>query len=80
MRFATRSDSGRDRRLSRRGNPGRDPRSIRGLRRPGIAELDGNAYTGLVYFNEVDKGGHFTAWEQPQVFADEVRAGFRSLR
>jgi hypothetical protein len=39
-----------------------------------------NAYPNLIYFNEVDKGGHFAAWEQPQLFSEEVRAGFRSLR
>jgi pimeloyl-ACP methyl ester carboxylesterase len=38
------------------------------------------AYHDLIYFNEVDKGGHFAAWEQPQLFSEEVRAGFRSLR
>jgi pimeloyl-ACP methyl ester carboxylesterase len=38
------------------------------------------AYHHLVYFNEVDKGGHFAAWEEPELFASEVRAGFRSLR
>ena len=38
------------------------------------------AYPGLAYFNEVDKGGHFAAWEQPELFAKEVRAAFRSLR
>ena len=38
------------------------------------------AYHNLVYFNEVDKGGHFAAWEQPQLFAEELRAAFRSLR
>ena len=38
------------------------------------------AYYKLIYFNEVDKGGHFAAWEQPQLFASEVRAAFRSLR
>jgi hypothetical protein len=38
------------------------------------------AYPNLIYFNEVDKGGHFAAWEQPELFASEVRAGFRSLR
>jgi pimeloyl-ACP methyl ester carboxylesterase len=38
------------------------------------------AYPGLIYFNEVDKGGHFAAWEQPQLFSEEVRASFRSLR
>ena len=34
----------------------------------------------LLYFNEVDKGGHFAAWEQPQLFSEEMRASFRSLR
>src|SRR5215471_10222180 len=38
------------------------------------------AYRNLVYFNEVDKGGHFAAWEQPELFSAEVRAAFRSLR
>jgi pimeloyl-ACP methyl ester carboxylesterase len=37
-------------------------------------------YTNLIYFNEVDKGGHFAAWEQPELFAAEVRAASRSLR
>jgi pimeloyl-ACP methyl ester carboxylesterase len=37
-------------------------------------------YPGLAYFNEVDKGGHFAAWEEPQLFSEEVRAAFRSLR
>ena len=34
----------------------------------------------LIYFHEVDKGGHFAAWEQPELFAAEMRAAFRSLR
>jgi pimeloyl-ACP methyl ester carboxylesterase len=34
----------------------------------------------LIYFNELDKGGHFAAWEQPQLFSEEMRAAFRSLR
>src|SRR4051812_16358372 len=38
------------------------------------------AYPKLVYFNEVEKGGHFAAWEQPGLFSAELRAGFRSLR
>jgi pimeloyl-ACP methyl ester carboxylesterase len=38
------------------------------------------AYPNLIYFNEVDKGGHFAAWEQPELFASEMRAGFRPLR
>lgn len=38
------------------------------------------AYPNLVYFNEVKKGGHFAAWEEPQLFAEEMRAAFKSLR
>ena len=38
------------------------------------------AYPNLIYFNEVDRGGHFAAWEEPQLFAAEMRAAFRSLR
>ncbi len=38
------------------------------------------AYPNLIYFNEVDRGNHFAAWQEPEIFADEVRAGFRSLR
>ena len=38
------------------------------------------AYRNLIYFNEVDKGGHFAAWEEPQLFSAELRAAFRSLR
>jgi pimeloyl-ACP methyl ester carboxylesterase len=38
------------------------------------------AYPKLIHYNKVPKGGHFAAWEQPQLFSDEVRAGFRSLR
>ncbi|WP_448624651.1 epoxide hydrolase family protein [Geodermatophilus sp. URMC 64] len=38
------------------------------------------AYPNLIYFHEVDRGGHFAAWEQPQLFAEELRAAFRSLR
>jgi pimeloyl-ACP methyl ester carboxylesterase len=37
-------------------------------------------YHNLIYFNEVDKGGHFSAWEEPQLFAAEVRAAFRTPR
>jgi pimeloyl-ACP methyl ester carboxylesterase len=37
------------------------------------------AYPNLVYFNEVDKGGHFAAWEEPELFAAELRAAFRSV-
>ena len=38
------------------------------------------AYPNLTYFNEVDRGGHFAAWEEPELFATEIRAAFRSLR
>src|SRR6185503_14659580 len=38
------------------------------------------AYPNLVYFNTLDRGGHFAAWEQPGLFCQEVRAAFRSLR
>jgi pimeloyl-ACP methyl ester carboxylesterase len=38
------------------------------------------AYPNLIYYNEVDRGGHFAAWEQPQLFSEEVRAAFRTLR
>ena len=38
------------------------------------------AYPNLIYFNEVDRGGHFAAWEQPQLFSEEVRVALRSLR
>jgi pimeloyl-ACP methyl ester carboxylesterase len=38
------------------------------------------AYPKLVHYNRLDKGGHFAAWERPEVFAAELRAGFRSLR
>jgi hypothetical protein len=38
------------------------------------------AYPNLMYFNEVDRGGHFAAWQEPQRFTEEVRAGFRPLR
>ncbi len=38
------------------------------------------AYPKLIHFNTVDRGGHFAAWEQPELFSKEVRAAFRSLR
>jgi pimeloyl-ACP methyl ester carboxylesterase len=37
-------------------------------------------YPNLVYFHQADRGGHFAAWEQPQLFSEEIRAAFRSLR
>jgi pimeloyl-ACP methyl ester carboxylesterase len=39
-----------------------------------------SAYHNLVYFNEADRGGHFAAWEEPELFAEEMRAAFTSLR
>jgi pimeloyl-ACP methyl ester carboxylesterase len=38
------------------------------------------AFPKLIHYNKVEKGGHFAAWEQPKLFSEEVRAGFRSLR
>ena len=38
------------------------------------------AYPNLIYFNEVDEGNHFAAWQEPELFTTEVRAAFRSLR
>ncbi len=38
------------------------------------------AYPNLIYFNEVDEGNHFAAWQEPEIFTNELRAGFRSLR
>jgi pimeloyl-ACP methyl ester carboxylesterase len=37
------------------------------------------SYPNVIYFNEVDKGGHFAAWEEPALFSTEIRAAFRSL-
>ena len=37
-------------------------------------------YSNLIYWNKVDKGGHFAAFEQPQIFANELRAAFHSFR
>jgi pimeloyl-ACP methyl ester carboxylesterase len=37
-------------------------------------------YPGLAYFNEVDRGGHFAAWEEPELFSEEMRAAFQTLR
>jgi pimeloyl-ACP methyl ester carboxylesterase len=37
-------------------------------------------YPGVAYFNEVERGGHFAAWEEPNIFSAEVRAAFRPLR
>jgi hypothetical protein len=37
-------------------------------------------YPNLVYFNEAERGGHFAAWEEPEIFAQELRDAFRPLR
>ena len=38
------------------------------------------AYPKLIHYNKLDKGGHFAAWEQPQLLSEELRVGFRPLR
>jgi Epoxide hydrolase N terminus len=38
------------------------------------------AYPNLIYFNEVDEGNHFAAWQEPEIFTSELRAAFKSLR
>ncbi len=38
------------------------------------------AYPNLIRYNELDRGGHFAAWEQPELYASELREGLRSLR
>jgi hypothetical protein len=40
----------------------------------------GRVYPNLVYFNEVDKGGNFAAWEEPELFAAELRTAFTAMR
>jgi hypothetical protein len=37
-------------------------------------------FANLIYFNEVERGGHFAAWEEPELFSTELRAAFRPLR
>jgi hypothetical protein len=59
--------------IRRRARPRR-----RDLPRP--APLRRQGLPNLVYFNEVDKGGHNAAWEEPQLFAEELRSAFRTLR
>src|SRR4030095_2060829 len=39
-----------------------------------------HAYHNLIYYNQASRGGHFAAWEEPEIFADEMRAAFKSLR
>jgi pimeloyl-ACP methyl ester carboxylesterase len=38
------------------------------------------AYPKLIHYNKLNKGGHFAAWEQPELFVTEVRESFKSLR
>ena len=47
---------------------------------PGAKSWSEKAYVKLIHYNKIPKGTHFAAWEQPQVFTEEVRATFRSLR
>jgi hypothetical protein len=42
--------------------------------------VGGEGLPNLVYFNKVDRGGHFAAWEEHELFASEMRAAFRALR
>ena len=68
--------------LQRQGreHPGRASRVFPGEQYQAPRSWAERAYPNLVYFNEVDKGGHFAAWEQPDLFSAELRAGFRPLR
>ena len=45
-----------------------------------LVELGKPSQVSVTYFNEVDKGGHFAAWEEPELFSQEVRAAFKKLR
>jgi len=56
------------------------PDAESGIRHPIKRSWTERAYPKLIHYNTLDKGGHFAAWEQPQLFSEEVRAGFRSLR
>jgi pimeloyl-ACP methyl ester carboxylesterase len=47
---------------------------------PALRSWAERVYPNLVYFNEVDRGGHFAAWEEPELFSEELRTAFRSLR
>ena len=55
-----------------------DPRAHRDQSR--IVAIFERAYHKLIYYNKVDKGGHYAAWEQPELFSQEVRVGLRPLR
>jgi pimeloyl-ACP methyl ester carboxylesterase len=71
----TRAAFSRRRRLHSSGRHRLPARAISSPR--GWAE---RAYPNLIYFNEVDRAGHFAAWEQSQLFTEEIREAFRSLR
>jgi hypothetical protein len=47
---------------------------------PGPKSWTERAYQKLIYYDRVDKGCHFAAWEQPELFTQEIRAAFKSLR
>jgi hypothetical protein len=58
-----------------------DEDDFRGRALPGAAQLPRRAYPdNLIHCNRLDRGGHVAAWEQPQLFSEEMRAGFQSLR
>ncbi len=59
-----------------RHDPGRRER----LPRRNLCGPEERAYPKLIYYNRLPKGGHFAAWEQPQLFTEELRGSFRSLR
>jgi hypothetical protein len=47
---------------------------------PGSGSWTERAYPNLIYFSEVDEGKHFAAWQEPEIFTNELRAAFKSLR
>jgi pimeloyl-ACP methyl ester carboxylesterase len=59
--------------------PDREPSVIR-LRPLTTSLADEKAYPKLIHYNKLPKGGHFAAWEQPELFVSEMRASFNSLR
>ena len=61
--------------------PGIWTRTVYGLGSVAFGTKDAGFNTFLlIYYNQVDRGDHFAAWQEPDLFATEVRAGFRSLR
>ena len=48
--------------------------------RPFHVDIPEEALDDLIYFNELDRGNHFAAWQEPELYTSEVRAAFRSLR